>query len=222
MNPHTFVKELSEIELKDVFNPYRHLCRTHDLQNGPVVRKKNLKLYLQVLEQLEVDTIWMGRDLGYRGGRRTGLALTDEYHLSHMCKTYPGVAVERATKGPALSERTASEIWSVLTKLSRPPLLWNVFPFHPHEFDNEFSNRKFSKIELDQVTGLNHQLISWLGIKRIICLGRDAASYATTFGIDVECVRHPSYGGVKEFREGMYKIYAEDLHGANLRSQLFE
>jgi len=31
--------------------------------------------------ELGSNTIWMGRDLGYRGGRRTGLALTDEAHL---------------------------------------------------------------------------------------------------------------------------------------------
>ena len=222
MNPNTFVTALSEIELKDVFNPYRHFCHTHDLQDGPIVRRKNLNLYLQVLEQQEVDTIWMGRDLGYRGGRRTGLALTDEYHLSQMGLAYPGVIAERATKGPAVSERTASEIWGILTKLTQPPLLWNVFPFHPHELGSEFTNRKFSKVELDTVTELNHQLISWLGIKRIICLGRDAASYATTFAHDVECVRHPSYGGVKEFREAMYKLYTKDLHQANFHNQLFE
>lgn len=30
-----------------------------------------------------VDAIWIGRDLGYRGGRRTGLALTDDVHMTH-------------------------------------------------------------------------------------------------------------------------------------------
>lgn len=221
MNSHSFVTALSEIELKDVFNPYRHFCSKHDLDNAPSLRKNNLIYYLKALEQLEVDTIWMGRDLGYKGGRRTGLALTDEYHLAHLSLTYPGAAAVRATKGPAVSERTASEIWAVITKLSCPPLLWNVFPFHPHEVDVELSNRKFSKVELDCVTELNQQLITWLRIKRVICIGRDAASYAAKFGVNVECVRHPSYGGVREFREGMNKIYIKDLMDVNSQGQLF-
>jgi radical SAM superfamily enzyme YgiQ (UPF0313 family) len=56
----------------------------------------------------------MGRDLGYRGGRRTGLALTDEYHLVDLEQVFPNTKFTRATVGDAVSERTAAEIWRVL------------------------------------------------------------------------------------------------------------
>lgn len=221
MTPRTFVSALSTIELEGVFNPYRHHCSVHDLSNAPAVRRRNLRSYLQSVEELGTDTIWMGRDLGYRGGRRTGLALTDECHLPLLETTYPGTSPCKATKGPAVAERTASEIWAVLIQLKRPPLLWNVFPFHPHELSSELTNRKFSAQELETVTDLNRQLAVWLGIKRIICIGRDAAIYATLFGVEVHCVRHPSYGGVKEFRDGMNKIYGVELDGARSQPQLF-
>lgn len=211
MNARKFVMELSRIELEGVFNPYRHRCSVYDLADGPAVRRRNLQSYLQSIERLNTDTIWMGRDLGYRGGRRTGLALTDERHLLLLEQKYPGARPMKATKGPEVAERTAAEIWSVLVKLEHPPLLWNVFPFHPHIPGKEMTNRRFLIRELAVVSELNQLLVTWLGIKRIICIGQDAAAYASKFGIEVSCVRHPSYGGVLDFREGIRRIYNHDF-----------
>lgn len=222
MNSKSFVAQLSQIELAGVFNPYRDRCETHDLADAPAVRRRNLRSYLAAIEQLETDTIWMGRDLGYRGGRRTGLALTDERSLPFLAASYPGATPSKATKGPVVAERTAAEIWAVLARLSRRPLLWNVFPFHPHDPDEPLSNRRFTRSELDSVNELNRELAAWLKIRRIICIGQDAASYAATFGVDVECVRHPSYGGVRDFRSGVAKIYGDELQAVeSTQSALF-
>lgn len=157
----------------------------------------------------------MGRDLGFRGGRRTGLALTDEIHLPLCRALYPGAVAIKATKGPSLAERTASEIWDVLPRLVRRPLLWNVFPFHPHEPDQPMTNRRFTTRELAGVTDINRELVSWLGVRRIVCIGQDALDYANSFGVRVEVVRHPSYGGVKDFRDGMRRIYANELRSVD-------
>lgn len=211
MTPRSFVAALAEVQLNDVFNPYRDQCKVHDLADAPAMRRKNLRDYLGAVQELGIDTIWMGRDLGYRGGRRTGLALTDEARLSLFTRHYPGSSPRKATKGPQVAERTAAEIWSVLSRLEQPPLLWNVFPFHPHEPDNPMTNRRFAARELGEVKDLNLALITWLGIKRIVCIGQDASAYAATFGVDVDCVRHPSYGGVIEFREGMKRTYGSAL-----------
>ena len=220
MNPRKFVTALADIRLASVFNPYVDRCTTHDLSNGPAVRRCNLRGYLAAIESLGTDTIWMGRDLGYRGGRRTGLALTDERHLSKVSFSYPGTSPCRATHGPAIAERTAAEIWAVLSQLQRPPLLWNVFPFHPHEPNEPFSNRRFSTRELAAVNDLNHALINWLGIRRIISIGQDAANYASGFGVEVECIRHPSYGGVREFRAGVQRLYGNELCVTQVRQEL--
>lgn len=223
MTPRSFVAALSEIGLEGVFNPYRNRCEVHDLADAPAVRRRNLRTYLSAIEQLGVDTIWMGRDLGYRGGRRTGLALTDEQRLNAVALSYPGAAPHKATKGPVIAERTAAEIWAILERLEQRPLLWNVFPFHPHEANNQLTNRKFTAKELAAVSELNNALIKWLGIRRIICIGQDAAKYAQSFGINVECIRHPSYGGVADFRRGMKEIYGDSLAPATatLQATLF-
>lgn len=207
MTPTTFVRALASIRLDNVFNPYADTCPVYDRADAAAVRRRGLRTLLGAAQSLGVDTIWMGRDLGYRGGRRTGLALTDETRLTQFSTVYPGAEAAKATLGPAVAERTAAEIWAILTRLDLPPLLWNVFPFHPHEHGNPFTNRKFTSAELKVADALNRELLAWLGIRRIIAIGQDAAHYASQFGVKVECVRHPSYGGVTEFREGIRQLY---------------
>ena len=217
MNPTSFVRALASLHQPNVFNPYADACPAHDLADAAAFRRRNLRSYLAAAKTIGVDTIWMGRDLGYRGGRRTGLALTDEMHLGDMAGLYPGCELRQATKGPALAERTAAEIWSVLKGLELPPLLWNAFPLHPHEPDNPFSNRRFTSAELREVEGLNAALIAWLGIKCVVAIGQDAAHYASRFDVKIITVRHPSYGGVREFRDGMKSVYSQPSKSFNLR-----
>lgn len=211
MTPTAFVRAMSEIRLPEVFNPYADTCAVYDRAGAPAIRRRNLRTLLVAAQELEIDTIWMGRDLGYRGGRRTGLALTDERHLPAMSQIYPGSQAASATNGPEVVERTATEIWAVLALLDKPPLLWNVFPFHPHERNEPFTNRKFTSRELREVDELNAVLVKWLGIRRIVSIGQDAASYAAKLGVEVTSVRHPSYGGVTEFREGISRLHGLDV-----------
>lgn len=208
MNSASFVRAMTSISLPSVFNPYADSCEFADAEDGGAKRRcMTLRSYLSAVQSAGCNTMWMGRDLGYRGGRRTGLALTDEASLHQVSLRYPGAKAVKATKGVVVAERTAAEIWSVLMRVKEAPILWNVFPFHPYENGNHFSNRKFTARELSVAESINFELIKWLGVKRIVAIGQDAAGYSRRLGVEVVSIRHPSYGGVKDFREGMANVY---------------
>ncbi len=208
MRPQEFIQVLQGVAFDSVFNPYAHRCELHDLEDAPKRRCRALLALLTTASEADIDSLWLGRDLGYRGGRRTGLALTDDVHIGDHAARW-GVHIERATAGPMVAERTAAVIWSAIRQISIPIFLWNVFPFHPYETDRPFTNRPHNSSE--RVTGkeLLSELIGILKPRRLVALGSDAADAATRVAgkRDVIHVRHPSYGGQREFMTQIQELY---------------
>lgn len=202
-----FVEELAAVRLAAVFNPYADACEVHDRPDAPAIRRRNLSVMLQAALDLEVDSVWIGRDLGYRGGRRTGLALTDEAHLEVLRLVFRGAPVEQATATGPLSERTAQEVWKALQQLPQPPFLWNVFPFHPHEPTDPMTNRCHKVREAQLCEDVLTTLLSWLQPERIVAIGKDAHNALLRLGWESVCIRHPSYGGQAEFAAGVRALY---------------
>jgi hypothetical protein len=207
MKPSAFVEALTAIHLDYVFNPYSDRCMLHDRADAPERRRANLLAVVEAASEDGIDSIWIARDLGYRGGRRTGLPLTDEIHLQTFSEIYGGLALSRATNGAPVSERTAAIIWKVLTRIDRPVFLWNIFPLHPYEPGDPLSNRCHTRAEREVFRELLFTLLKMLRPKSIIAIGRDAHQSLVELGIDCHAVRHPSYGGQSEFVQGMHKLY---------------
>ncbi|QOZ31649.1 uracil-DNA glycosylase [Bradyrhizobium sp. CCBAU 53421] len=205
--PKSFAQALAETRLPSVFNPYADCCATYDRADAARIRRRNLVRCLDAALTAHVDTIWIARDLGYRGGRRTGVPLTDEVHLSHAAALMGGIALDRATRGPVVAERTAAIVWSVLTRIGEPAVLWNIFPLHPHEADDPFSNRCHTRAEREATWPLLTALIAMIKPRRIVAIGRDAGMALNGLDTTVEIVRHPSYGGQAEFISGVNHIY---------------
>lgn len=202
-----FVDSLAGLSFDNVFNPYADRCPDHDRPDAPLIRRRNLTRILDAAQALGTDSIWFGRDLGYRGGRRTGLALTDEPHLAVLGKAYGDVEVERATATAPVAERTAHEIWKMIRLLPTPPLLWNAFPFHPYEPGQPMTNRCHSAREARLVEDVLATLLKWFRPQRVIGLGNDAHRALQRMGQDAICIRHPSYGGQAAFIAGISKVY---------------
>ena len=151
--------------------------------------------------------MWIARDLGYRGGRRTGLALTDEFHLPCYAKLFGLPSLQKATTGRAIAERTATVVWRVLNLIDRSIFLWNIFPLHPHKPGEPRTNRCHKRFERKACEQLNLSLIKMLRPRNIIAIGRDAHLVLTDLGIEAVKVRHPSYGGQSEFIAGITRYY---------------
>jgi uracil-DNA glycosylase len=207
MTPKSFVSALAAADLPSVFNPWRDQCSIHDRRDAAARRRANLESVIAAALDARVETIWIARDLGYRGGRRTGVPLTDEVHLSHAAALMGGIVLERATEGPVIAERTAAIVWQVLSRIGQPVMLWNVFPFHPHEVDDPMSNRCHTRAEREATWPLLQALVTMLRPKRIVAIGRDAHLALDGIEIPTIAIRHPSYGGQREFIDGMFNLY---------------
>lgn len=218
--PNSFAATLSQTRLPSVFNPYFNCCPVHDRPDAARVRKRNLVRCLEAALSEHVDTIWIARDLGYRGGRRTGVPLTDEIHLGQAGVLMGGIALDRATRGPIVAERTAAIVWNMLSRIGEPVVLWNIFPLHPHERDDPFSNRCHTRAEREATWPLLTALIAMIKPRRIVAIGRDAGLALANLEIPVEVVRHPSYGGQAEFIAGVQQIYGLPLTSG--RNETFE
>jgi len=212
MLPEQFIQVLKRASFENVFNPYSDRCKQYDTEDAPDKRCRALLALLRAAAKVEVDSLWLGRDLGYRGGRRTGLALTDDVHVSDHAARW-GVDIERATLGPMIAERTAAVIWKIIGRITDPIFLWNVFPFHPYRPDQPLTNRSHNSMERKVGEELLSELICMLKPRRLIAIGNDAADTAARLigRVHFTRVRHPSYGGQRTSLTQIESLYADQV-----------
>ena len=207
-----FISALRSLSLPNTFNPYADCCPIHDKKDAAVKRIRALSHMFDAASACEIDSLWIGRDLGYRGGRRTGLALTDDVHIEAHANRW-GFALERPTIGNPLAERTAAVIWTALSRIGSPIFLWNVFPLHPHEPGEPFTNRSHNARERSIGEEILSEVLSLLRPKRLVGIGNDATKslLRTASGRQVMQVRHPSYGGQNDFLKQVSVLYTETI-----------
>jgi len=208
VSPHQFVNNLKSINLPNVFNPYRDRCPTYDRYNAALTRRTTLLKLLELASLTRIESIWLGRDLGYRGGRRTGLALTDDNRAAEHAARW-NLQLTCPTKGNPIRERTADTIWQLLSLIDEPIFLWNVFPLHPHCADKPFTNRSHTAYERGVGEVILKDLIEILQPECIVAIGQHANQTAQRIGFtsDILAVRHPSYGGQVAFVNAIEQRY---------------
>lgn len=208
LSPGFFVSELRKLQFPNTFNPYTDQCAVHDKREAPELRTQIILEILTAASDMDIDAIWIGRDLGHRGGRRTGLALTDDLRFADHLERWE-VEIERPTSGPLIPERTAAVVWEMLDRISEVVFLWNIFPLHPFPVGNTFGNRAHNAAERKAGEELLRLLLALLNPRRVVAIGNDAAKVLDTVSADIEvsAVRHPSYGGESVFREQVAALY---------------
>lgn len=211
MTAEAFVADLARLRLASVFNPYSEKCSIHDRAGSARQRRENLAAVLRTAWGRRGGSVWIARDLGYRGGRRTGLPLTDEVHLASFSAAWGGVPLHKATAGPVVAERTATIIWDMLSRVQQPVFLWNLFPLHPHEAEDPMSNRAHTASERQVGAVFLLRLLDALRPETVVAIGGDAAAALVRSGVTHVKVRHPSYGGQADFCRGIRAAYGLPL-----------
>ena len=194
-----FLKDLFSYRAEGVFNPWTTNCEHVDGNDSFGIRRENLRTVLSACAEADEVDVWIGRDLGWRGGRRTGVALVDEFSLDDYARSLEVARLTKATAAPLMRERTATEIHLARLRVSRKLFFWNVFPFHPHEKGKPQSNRMHTRREHEVGLAYLTVVLALLPVARVVTIGNDAASALEAAGVESFPVRHPSYGGQKEF-----------------------
>lgn len=198
------LESLSGRESSDiVFNQYQ----------DEVIRN-NLKLYFNYLIQNKHDVLMMGEAPGYRGCRLTGIPFTSGVVIKNAKHKFFKEIGSEIKLHQVVSENTATILWDFLGNDRPVPILWNAFPFHPHERGMLESNRKPDVQELKEGKKYLKIVYDIFKPKKLCSLGR--VGEITLRGLfpseEIIYIRHPSRGGKKSFINGMLKIY--DSHFA--------
>lgn len=192
------LEKLSNRESSDtVFNPYR----------DPKVLN-NLFNFFNYLIEHSSSVMLVGESPGYDGCRWTGIPFTSGFvvrNSNHMMfKTIgEGIYLEKIVK-----EKTGTIMWEYFGKDKPIPILWNSFPFHPHDKGKSESNRKPTSMEVQEGVEYLKMVYNIFKPKTICSLGRvGEGTLKKNFPIrDVKYIRHPSRGGKYEFIEGMNSL----------------
>ena len=214
-----FLDDLCTYESERVFNPWTTNCEHVDVGDSFGIRRENLRTVLCACADADEVDVWIGRDLGWRGGRRTGVALVDEYSLDNYALSIEVTGLKKATASPVMRERTATEIHLARVRVSRKVFFWNVFPFHPHEAGKSQSNRLHTRREHDVGLAFLTNVLALLPIGRVVTIGNDATNALQAAGVVCLPVRHPSYGGQRDFHQQIndhYQISILDNSQGNL------
>lgn len=210
MIPAQFVGQLAAYPpTKSVFNPY-HITNPHHH-----LCQQNLIAYLERMQRFPPTLFLVGEALGYKGGRLTGIPFTSERILTNHPDLFPIDIFQLDHSRQPTSEQTATIMWESLQNLTRSkivkaeserpplPLLWNAFPFHPHQPDQPLSNRAPTLAEIKRAAHFIEALRIIFPMARLVAVGQKGSKALTMLELPHVTIRHPARGGKADFIKGL-------------------
>lgn len=201
----SFVHDLSKESSSDnVFNPWSTADPKYDLDGAHIIRGGLLSRFMGD----RVPTfLLVGLAPGYAGAKFSGIPLVDERHVVAW------YGQRTSARHQPWAEHTASVVIAALKEydILGETMMWNVFPFHPHEKEQPLTNRTPDAEELARgLTWLERFTRSFPpGI--VIPVGRVAEKGVREIelpkgSVIAPYVRHPSHNGETAFRNGLWSI----------------
>lgn len=190
---------------ENIFNPWSDTDKNDKCSKAPQLRCENLKKYL--LSHKNAKYIMLAESPSH-GCHYTGIAMTSERVIRQYPHLFSGY--KTTSLSGDVREGTAAYVWEMIQESEKNFVLWNAFVFQTYK--NNFSPRKPSAAELkDGIDILREFLELFPKRKEIIAVGKTAENILLKNKILADndkyrYIRHPSCGGVSEFRKGMQGI----------------
>ena len=152
----------------------------------------------------------IGEAPGHRGCRWSGIPFTDEIRLI-QAENIQNIPLQ-GDEYIVISEKphrepSASILWSVFEEILYFPLLWNIFPFHPHPAGNFNKNRTPTQREIESYSYFVNDLLNLFpSIIKVYALGRKSEKKFDEMGIRAEYIRHPANGGANKCKMKIEEI----------------
>ncbi|MDE2750130.1 MAG: uracil-DNA glycosylase [Chloroflexota bacterium] len=199
------IHDLSNADLPpDAFNQYR----PGDENNA--VRRANLRLYLKTMKAREPAALLLMEAPGYRGCRLTGVPVTSRKVMLEGAPALDIFGLEAGFRDVAdagfervYGEQSATIVWHTLSSLKALPMIWNTFPFHPHQPGRPLSNRRPRPAEIVLGVEFLRQILAMWDFEQLIAVGNVAYETLEVLRLDARKVRHPAHGGKREFVAGL-------------------
>ncbi|QQE77318.1 uracil-DNA glycosylase [Alicyclobacillus sp. SO9] len=185
---------------------------------GVHIRRENLRLYLKTLDTATV--LLVGEAPGHLGCAQTGIPFTSEWIMAegggrhNLFGNHGSYHLASPTPKP-FKEATATIVWRTLNNCGSLPVMWNAFPWHPHQSKDPNSNRAPTAAELEEGSNMLLKLIGlFQSLTTVVAVGRQAERAIHKHAKDrlakfsIDHVRHPSHGGAKEFATGLHELLA--------------
>ncbi|KOV76499.1 MULTISPECIES: uracil-DNA glycosylase [unclassified Streptomyces] len=173
-------------------------------QEDGQLRERNLRLYLELMEEAGPSILLVGEAPGYRGHTVTGIPFMSVRELAArpglITGNEEGDGFELPVAPAAQWESSSATVWKTMAGWRGPlPIFWPVYPNHPHEPGNPATNRAPRAEEITAGTPVALALAEAFGVTTIVAVGRKAQTALQRSGVAAETVRHPAQGGARVF-----------------------
>jgi hypothetical protein len=188
-----------------LFNPYRDRCDEDEPCNGPEAKLARLAAHFAC----DPKFILGGEAAGYQGCRHSGIAFTSERVLREgRIPRILKMNHRLTSRALPYSEPSATIVWEALCKLGieERTILWNAIQMHPHEEGKPQSNRKPTSDEIEKGKPALRMLLDAFRSAKVVAVGRTAERSLKSMGVHADYVRHPAYGGKKEFTKELERL----------------
>ena len=210
-----FISKLEDYEHngnKKIFNPWANCDPKYDLKNAPDIRCNNLREYL--ISRKGAKFVLIAEAPGYQGCHFSGIPMTSErlftkkYELGAMQRSSDEKKLKEKRKSITIqkkgfTEPTSTIVWKFMYNYNVTDfVLWNAFPFHPHQKDQLLSNRKPEQDELNSTRDILGEFLELFKNAEVIPIGNVAAKILNR----ENTIRHPANGGKRKFEKQMQHV----------------